>query len=440
MGTFRRATTSAISAAVVGVMLMSGCASQPAEPEPEVEAVEETPEPEPTPTQPPVASANVSELGAIVGIGPKVIVFNAASQYYLFGPGTEQGGVVTPSTDQSTAEVLETRTSAQHAPDSDIAFAYVTLEKAPNDGLKAGGFDLVMKTYDIEGELLSNVSTPSFEHLDIGTLSLVGSTLYLRNGGLTADAELGATNLDAIDVETGAVKWTVKCGNGYAGSDAIYATPTTIAIGCDTDGFVGLDVATGQRAWKQVGGNTQAFGYDPSAPGVANAAEYAGEADVTVDIITGQLLDEEPSRTVLGDPVTGFQAYGRLKVYDPKTHAPVFEIASDQISQLGDFQTVSAFDGRLTFIASDGLNIVSLTDGTADPTSPPKASRSQGYNYVVADAGTGWVLLGTMDANWNPDSWAPNNAPITATTILWTPDPEGALSWEDLPTVTAFSG
>ena len=63
-----------------------------------------------------------------------------------------------------------------------------------------------------------------------------------------------------------------------------------------------------------------------------------------------------------------------------------------------------------------------------------------GAAAVVADAGAGWVLLGTMEANWNPDSWAPNNAPITATTILWSPVVDGELTWDDLPSVAATSG
>lgn len=446
MGSIRRARSLSLSAAIAAALVLSGCASQPpVDTEPEAAQTAAVGEaPEPTPTELPIASADVSEFGSVVGIGPKVVVFHdtwaSSGSYYLFGPGSAQGGVVTPSADQSTSEVLGSWSSAQHAPDSSIAFAYLTLEKSPNDGLKAGGFNLVTKTYDIDGKLLNDVSTTSFEHLDTNTVSLVGSTLFLRSSGLTEDADSSKMWLDAIDVNSGSVRWHVKCGDGYTGSDAIYATPSTIAIGCDYDGFVGLDVSTGQAVWEQVGGDTQYFAYDPSAPGVVNASEYAGSADVTVDITSGQGLDAESSRTVLGDPITGLQAYGRLAVYDPIKHATAFAIDSDAISQLGDFQAVSAFDGRLTFIASDGLNIVSLTDGTADPSSPPKASRSQGYTNVVADAGTGWVLLGTMEANWNPDSWAPNNAPITATTILWSPVVDGELTWDDLPSVAATSG
>jgi outer membrane protein assembly factor BamB len=249
--------------------------------------------------------------------------------------------------------------------------------------------------------------------------------------GLTKDLPANHRAADAIDVMSGERLWSVKCGNGYGSTTPMYANENVVAVGCDYDGIRGLDLSTGKTLWQHTGGDTQTFIYDPSAPGVLSAYEYAGSADVTLDLRTGKLLDKDGQVPVLGDPVTGLQAMGRLSVYDPKAAAVVLTIERDDIDRLGDFTPISTFDGRLTFMASDGLNVVSLTTGKADPTSPAKSSQAQSYTNVVADAGTGWALLGSVDAGWDPGSWT-NAKPIAVNSVAWAAEPDGTISWDDL--------
>ncbi len=396
---------------------------------------EATVEPSPTPTGPSTNSEQFSEGAAVADVGPKVVIVkdtsSGESAYRLYGPGTETGGTVTPATQQGTAELLGGWPLAQGAPDGNAQMAYLTFSREPNDGLKAGGYVLTTKTYDINGTPLNTVSTPTFENFDLSEASFIDDTVYIRSHGMTEHNY--KFFLDAIDANTGARKWTAACGQGYAGTSAIYATPTTVAAACDLDGVNGFDTATGNVVWSYEGGTTQSFWYDRSAPGVLSAWEYAGESDVTIDLVNGTLINEDAQRPVLGDPLTGKQTYSQLTVYDPAQQKVTFSIPQEQIEQLGDFTPLSTFDGRLTFIASDGLSVVSTEDGATDPSSPPKSASQQGYTSVVADAGDGWVLMGSISSSWDPDSWAMNNYPVQTTWILWATNPDGALSWDDIP-------
>ncbi|EIC06718.1 hypothetical protein HMPREF1529_03089 [Microbacterium sp. oral taxon 186 str. F0373] len=422
----------AAGAIIAGV---AGCSSPQQTVADAPSATVEPAEPSPTPSAPATYSEQLPSGAAVSDVGPRVVIVQGSSNgqysYRLYGPGTATGGTVTP---QSTSEVLAAWALAQGAPVGDAQMAYVTHERQPNDGLKAGGFELTIKTYDINGELLNTSSTPTFEHLDVDSATFIGDTVYIRSHGLLEhNYDL---YLDAIDVNTGARKWTTDCGT-YSGTAGIYASATTVAAGCAEDGLNGYDVETGNVIWSYSGGTTQSFWYDKSAPGVLSAWEYSGSSDHTIDLTNGTEIDQGSYRPVLGDPVTGSQTFGRLTVYSPASHSTSFAIDAEQINKLGDFMPLSTFDGRLTFLASDGLNIVSLNDGAADPSSPAKATKQQGYTSVIADAGTGWVLMGSISANWDPDSWAPNNYPVKTTWVLWATDPDGTLSWDDIPAVQA---
>jgi hypothetical protein len=444
-------TTGLVVAACIGVLAaagLAGCspAAAPVDaPAPTEAAAEYTPTPSPTPEAPPSNSASIPSTAALVGTGPRVVVFEDVSSgsavYTLYGPGTANGGVIDLAGQWDQSRIEGQWTAVQGDPVGDRTLALVTLEKTPNEGLSAGGHELVIRTYDIDGTPLDKSSLPvraDFSESSLNDVGLMGDTLVLLDGGLQEPLGGSHTNADAVNVTTGEQLWSVGCGDGYASTVPLYAGPGKVAVGCDYNGILGLDLATGQTVWTASGGGTQSFNFDPSAPGVLNANEYAGPADVTVDLLHGVVLDANSWSPIIGDPVTGLQSLGdvTLSVYDPATQSTVLSIDSATIAQLGDFRPLSAFDGRLSFLASDGLNIASLTTGQPDPASPAKSSSKLDYGNVVADAGTGWVLLGSISRGWNPDSWT-NTAPITLSEVIWTPDADGELTWEDLPVVSA---
>ncbi|QTE30327.1 outer membrane protein assembly factor BamB family protein [Pengzhenrongella sicca] len=386
-----------------------------------------------------MAVAALLEGATIVGTGPRVIVTTdygtdgMAETYHLYGQGSETGGTIIVNDQWDQSQVENRWAVVQGDVSPGIALALVTLEKVPNDGLTAGGHQLVIRTYDVNGAKVGQQATPVRENFgdeSLQEVGLLGNTLVLLDNGLTQDNG-NDTFADAIDVTTGALLWSKPCGSGYVSTTPMYAGGSTVALGCDSNGVRGFNLTTGETVWEYAGGRTQDFDFDRSAPGILSAAEYSGSADVTIDLINGTKIVDEGRANVLGDPITGLQTMGRLAVYDPVTQATVLSIPSDTIDQLGDFTPISAFDGRLTFMASDGLNVVSLTTGTADPSSPAKSAEKQSYTTVVADAGTGWVLIGSIGAGWDPDSWL-NASPVTPYAVAWATGADGAVTWEDI--------
>ncbi|MFB2585785.1 hypothetical protein [Herbiconiux liukaitaii] len=435
------------------VLALAGCSTTPAPAPQEDQApteteVEYTPTPTPTPDAPPTSSATISSTATLVGVGPRVVVLSdlasGSSVFSLYGPGTTTGGTIDLASQWDQSEIEGQWTAVQSDPDGSRALALVTLEKTPNEGLNAGGKQLVIRSYDIDGTPLAESAVPvraNFSQNSLNHVGLLGDTLVLLDNGLQ-EALIGShSNADAVNVETGELLWSATCGDGYASTTPLYSGPGRVAVGCDYNGILGLDLATGQTVWSATGGGTQSFAFDSSAPGVLNASEYAGSADVTIDLLSGVTLDANSWQPVIGDPVSGLHAMGTgtLSVYDPTQQTTVLSIDSATISQLGDFMPLSAFDGRLTFLASDGLNVASLTTGAPDPASPAKSATKQGYANVVADAGSGWVLLGSISAGWDPGSWV-NTAPLSLSEVIWAVDPDGALTWDDLPSISSSTG
>ncbi len=408
--------------------------------------VEEAPPPPPveTPTEPPapaVMTENLSTNWTLVGTGPRAVVIadagddGATETYHLYGPGTVSGGSIVVGAQWDTSRVEARWAAVQRAVEPNaVALALVTLERTPNDGLSAGVLELVVRTYDVNGTKLGTSSTPvrdGFEQRSVQELGLLGDTLVLLDDGLTTASNGRDTFAEAVDVTAGGVRWTSPCGTGYSSAPPMYAGSGVVALGCDYNGVRGFDLATGATVWQYASGGTQQFNYDASAPGVVGVSNDHENGRVTIDLIHGTKLLDEGRGYVIADPVSGLQSMGRLQVYDPATQATVLSIDSATIDQLGDFMALSAFDGRLTFLASDGLNVVSLSTGQADPSSPAKSAEKQSYRNVVADAGTGWVVLGSISSSWDPDSWV-RSAPVAPYAVTWATAVDGTLTWGDV--------
>lgn len=398
------------------------------------ESVQQEPiEPSPEPPPAAVVSRSLGVAGEdTVALGPRVVVTSGYADdgqtraYRLYGPGTETGGTVVEDAQWDVSRVEARWLRVQRDPTAATAMALISLERTPNDGLVAGSLQMVIRTFDIEGTKVGEAVLPVRDGVSDRTvqeIGLVGGTVVVLGDGLVGEAAPAVTLAEAIDVDTGALTWTSECGGGFSSTTPMYAGAGVVALGCDRNGVRGFDLATGATAWQYGGSDTDSFSYDESAPGVVGVTNVGGSPGVTIDLLHGTQIRDRALGYLIGDPITGLQAMGRLEVYDPASQSTVLTIGRDAIDQLGDFTAISAFDGRLTFMASDGLNVVSLTTGAADPSSPAKSAQAQSYSGVVLDAGTGWVILGSASAG---------SSSFSATEVLWAPSDDGTLAWGDV--------
>jgi eukaryotic-like serine/threonine-protein kinase len=179
----------------------------------------------------------------------------------------------------------------------------------------------------------------------------------------------GDTNIYALDVASGTLKWKFKTG------DVVHASPAisdgTLFVGSWDSFFYALDVATGKEKWRFKTGEDPKIhnqvGIQSSAA-VANGVVYFGCRDskfYAVDVATGKQLwsFDNKGSWVIGSPaVQDGKVYfatsdsGLFYALDAKSGAPVFSLdnkhwpmfSSPAIS--GDTLYVGSHEGKLLAI------------------------------------------------------------------------------------------
>ena len=202
----------------------------------------------------------------------------------------------------------------------------------------------------------------------------------------------GDQNVYALDVATGAVRWT------FATGDVVHASPAVangvVYIGSWDRNLYALDASTGHERWRYTTGNDTTI-YNQigiaSSAAVAGGLVFVGGRDGhfhVVDAATGQLKWKHNNRggwTIASPAVKDGIVYfptsdgTRFKALEATTGNVKFDLQNKAVS----FSS-PALAGSVAFYGtSDGyLNAVSLTDGTLKATFQTDGSKENGPKFT----------------------------------------------------------
>ena len=202
----------------------------------------------------------------------------------------------------------------------------------------------------------------------------------------------GDQNVYALDVATGALRWT------FATGDVVHASPAVangvVYIGSWDRNLYAIDAASGREKWRYTTGNDTTI-YNQigiaSSAAVAGGLVFVGGRDGhfhVVDAATGQLKWKHNNRggwTIASPAVKDGIVYfptsdgTRFKALDAATGNVKFDLQNKAVS----FSS-PALAGNVAFYGtSDGyLNAVSITDGTLTATFQTDGSKENGPRFT----------------------------------------------------------
>ena len=227
------------------------------------------------------------------------------------------------------------------------------------------------------------------------------SSPTLANGTLFVGS--GDQNVYALDMMTGALKWTFPTG------DVVHASPAVsggvVYIGSWDRNLYALDATTGKERWRYTTGNDTVI-YNQigiaSSAAVADGLVFVGGRDGkfhVVDAATGKakwVHDNRGGWTIASPAVHRGVVYfptsdgTRFKALDAVTGATKFDLQNKAIS----FSSPAIAGDLVLFGSSDGyLNAVSLTDGTMRARFQTDGSKANGARFTDS---TGRMVTGGM--------------------------------------------
>ena len=434
MRTGIRTSLAGLLACAMLPLVLGGCSTERSTEEPLDRATRagqteepESPRPSPSSVQPSVQKVTVDELMVFAGElgvdhdseptwtkGPHTVVLesdgtNQQVALNIFGDSTEEPGYIQlePSGER---EYLATAYSPQLSESEPAGVAVVTLEKLPAEGLQAGTVEFVVRTFDDSGVQKTEASIPADDATELDSVRLIGQHIALFEDRYSD----GEDNVFVYDVASGSKAWATVCED----ANGVEGTPNgLLTLSCDKDGestreLNGISVVDGSIVWKygrQVSAPIFVYVSDASLDGSFLSIPYeTSEQDgyQLVDIRDGSVIADGPTYGV--DPISNLAVIGAdlywnsegetvvdygLRIVDTKTHEVTFELSAGELEALDTFESLAVYDNRLWFEGPNGIDIVSLKDGSRDGQySPIDTGNPEVGSYPVA-AGDTWVIL-----------------------------------------------
>ena len=202
----------------------------------------------------------------------------------------------------------------------------------------------------------------------------------------------GDQNVYALEVATGAVRWT------FATGDVVHASPAVangvVYIGSWDRNLYAIDASSGRERWRYTTGNDTTI-YNQigiaSSAAVAGGLVFVGGRDGhfhVVDAATGQLKWKHNNRggwTIASPAVKDGIVYfptsdgTRFKALEASTGNVKFDLQNKAVS----FSSPALAGNVAVYGTSDGyLNAVSLTDGTLKATFQTDGSKENGPKFT----------------------------------------------------------